>query len=115
MRRTRTRQAEPSVPLSDLLEELERSRVYQCSLRSPIEQLHGFVEADSHIIYIDPRLAILDTLIHELLHRRKPKWGERRVERETRRLVGRMDDATKARWWRAYNRIKRQRRPVDVE
>jgi hypothetical protein len=98
--------------LDDLADELKRGRVYECSLRDPKWHLDGLQDGEN--IYIDPRPAILETLCHELIHRRKPRWGERRVTREARRLVFGMDEATKAKWWRAYSRVKRKSGPVEV-
>lgn len=96
--------------LADLDDELRRGRVYECSLPDPEWQLDGLQDGEN--IYIDPRPAILEILIHELLHRRKPKLSERTVTRTARLLVAKMDEPTKARWWRAYGRIKRKGRPV---
>lgn len=102
-----------SPDLDDLHDELLRGRIYECSLRSDRWQHDGLLDGES--IYVDPRPAILETLIHELLHRRKPRWGERRVGREARLLVVRMDEATKAKWWRLYRRVKRRGPAVDIE
>lgn len=101
------------IDLDDLYDELQRGRVYECSLRATTWQPDGLQDGEN--IYIDPRPAILETLLHELLHRRKPRMGERRVTVTARNLVVRMDEATKARWWRAYQRIKRRGVPVDVD
>jgi hypothetical protein len=89
-----------------------RDPVYECSLRDKRWHLDGL--QDGKAIYIDPRPAVLETLIHELIHRRHPRWGERAVTREARRLLATMDDKTKARWWRAYQRRKRKSCPVDT-
>lgn len=96
-------------------EELKLGNVYECSIRDPEdrEQVHG-VQVGTRV-YVDPRLGTIDTLCHELLHRRFPRWGERRVRLETLRLIKRMTDADKRRWWRAYQRVKRASRPLDVE
>lgn len=99
--------------LDDLWDELQRGKVYECSLRDPRWHLDGF--KDGECVYIDPRPAVLETLLHELTHRRHPRWGERRVTTEARRMVGRMTEQDKARWWRAYQRIKRKGRPVHIE
>jgi hypothetical protein len=99
--------------LDDLEDEIRRGRVYECSLRDPKWHLDGL--QDGETIYIDPRPAILETLLHELLHRRKPRMGERAVTQQARRLVFGMDEATKNKWWRAYQRVKRKGAPVDVE
>src|SRR3990167_7341514 len=99
--------------LDDLWDELQRGRIYECSLRDPKWHLDGLREGEH--VYIAPRLSILETVLHELLHRRKPRWGERRVDREAKRLLGTMDQQQLARWWRAYQRIKRKGCPVEVE
>lgn len=102
-----------SLELDDLWDELGRGKVYECSLRDPKWHLDGLQSGEC--VYIDPRFAILETLIHELMHRRKPRMGERAVTRLARRLVARMDEPTKAKWWRAYSRIKKKGRPIDAE
>ena len=99
--------------LDDLWDELGRGRVYECSLRDPKWHLDGLQDGEN--IYIDPRPAILETLVHELLHRRKPRWGERAVTKQARRIVFGMDETTKRRWWRAYAKVKRRGPAVDVE
>lgn len=99
--------------LDDLYDELQRGKVYECSLRDPKWQLDGFQEGEC--IYIDPRTSILETLVHELIHRRHPRLGERTVTTAARRLLGRMSEADKARWWRAYRRIKRRKQPKAID
>jgi hypothetical protein len=99
--------------LDDLEDEARRRRVYECSLRDPKWHLDGFQCGDA--IYIDPRPAILESYLHELIHRRKPRWGERAVTRMARRLIAGMDEGAMVRWWKSYNRVKRRRRPLDVE
>lgn len=99
--------------LDDLWDEMSRGRIYECSLRAQREQVDGLSSGQD--IFIDPRPAILETLVHELLHRRKPRWSEARVSREARRLAVSMDDATKARWWRQYRRVKKPSPPVIVD
>lgn len=98
--------------LDDLMDELNRGKVYECTLRDPSWRLDGLQHGQA--IYIDPRPAILETLVHELLHRRKPRWSERRVSQEARTLLSKMGDTELALWWRRYNAIKRKGRPVDV-
>lgn len=99
--------------LDGLYEELQRGRIYECSLRNEGRaQFYGLSEGQD--IFIDPRPAVLEFLVHELLHRRHPSLSERAVTLRARRLVVRMDEPTKAKWWRAYNRIKRKARPVEI-
>lgn len=101
------------VLLDELSAELERGRIWECSLRSTDWQLHGL--QDREYIYVDPRPVVIEVLIHELIHRRYPSLSERRVLAESKRLVAHMDESTKAAWWRKYNRVKRKGRPVDVD
>ena len=102
-----------AVTLDDLYDELGRGKVYECSLTSEKWQLDGLQDGEN--IYVDPRPAILETLLHELLHRAKPRLSERTVTNTARALVVRMDERTKALWWRAYQRTKRRGRPVHVD
>ena len=74
--------------------------------------MDGLQEGEN--IYIDPRPATLETLLHELLHRNKPRWGEPRVSRVAHKLITAMTEEQKRRWWRAYGRLKRKRPPVEV-
>lgn len=96
-----------------MFEELQRGKVYECTLRDPKWHLDGFQSGEA--IYIDPRPAVLESLIHELLHRRHRTWGERKVTRTARLLLAKMTDEQKATWWKAYQRIKRKGRPVAVD
>lgn len=100
------------VTLGDLLEELERGRIYECSLRDPNWRLDGLQDGEN--IYIDIRPSVIHTLVHELLHRRKRAWSERRVTREADRLISTMGDADLALWWRRYQRIRKRTRPVEL-
>lgn len=99
--------------LTDLYDELKRGRIYECNLRDPNWVLDGLQDGDT--IYIDPRPAIIETLCHELLHRRFPRWSERRVTREARALLSRMGESELASWWRAYLKVRKKCRPVPVE
>lgn len=98
--------------LTDLYDEMKRGRIYECNLRDPHFVLDGLQDGDN--IYIDPRPAIIETLCHELLHRRFPRWSERRVTKEARSLLSRMGESELASWWRGYQRVKRKGRPVEV-
>ena len=100
------------VTLEDLEHELRKGKVYECSIRSKRSQIEGLQSGDS--CFVDVRPAVLEIVIHELLHRRHPNWTERTVEIKARNLVVKMDEQTKARWWRMWRRIKRKGPPVDL-
>lgn len=99
--------------LEGLFDELHRGRIYECDLRDPRFHLDGLQAGES--VFIDPRTSILETLLHELMHRRHPRMRETAVTREARRLLGSMDERTKRQWWRAYKRVVKKGRPVEVE
>jgi hypothetical protein len=99
--------------LEDLWNNFQEGHVYECNLRSDTLQVDGLQEGKN--IYIDPRPAILETLLHELLHRVKPRWGEKKVAKRAKLLKAQMDETAKRQWWLAYRRIKKVRRPVEVE
>ncbi len=101
-----------ALSLEDLADELARGKVFECALRDTKWHLDGMQSGDR--VYIDPRPAILETLLHELIHRRHPRWAERTVYREARRLVATMNEATMRMWWQRYQRTKRKGRPVDT-
>ena len=94
----------------DLFDELKRGRIYECRLRDPKWILDGLQDGDN--IYIDPRPAILETLIHELIHRRHPRFSEKKVTTEARRLLLKMSEADKATWWRRYIKVRKMGRTV---
>jgi len=99
-----------TVSLDDLFAELKKGRIYECALRDT-EQKHQVQGLQSgKDIWIDPRCAVLEIVVHEVLHRVKPSWKESTVTMRARNFVVDMDEQTKSTWWRAYNRIKIKRR-----
>ena len=99
--------------LEGLWDELHRGRVFECRLRDPKWHLDGLQSGQD--VYIDPRPSILDSLIHELIHRRHPRLGERTVRRMTSKLISGMSEADMLKWWKAYGRIKKKSRTVEYE
>jgi hypothetical protein len=102
--------------LAALWEELKLGRVFEAALKSPKgHHFHGICDYERDHIVIDPATNAVDTLLHELIHRRHPRYGERRVRIETQKLMNAMDDDTKRAWYRKYRRIVKKRRPVEVD
>jgi len=98
--------------LEGLWDELNRGRVWECSLRDPKWHLDGLQSGEN--VYIDPRSSILEILIHELIHRRHPRLGERTVTKAARKLFAGMNEQDKQRWWRRYSALKRKGVPVEI-
>jgi hypothetical protein len=107
--------AEARARLALLAEELKRGRIVEARLVEPGYHVHGLCDRETDAIIIDPAPATVSTLLHELLHRRFPRWGERRVAAEERRLMRYLSD-DEIRWWygQYLRRRRRQRRPVAV-
>jgi hypothetical protein len=80
------------------------------------EKLDIYGLCDGQIVYINPAHVLVETSIHELIHRVRPRWGERRVRSETKRIVKTFKDADVLRWYRQYERVKAvSRKPIDPE
>ncbi len=99
----------PEDRLRELDEELLNGRIVEARLIAEAEHVDGLYEHGSRTIYIDPRTAIVSTLLHELIHRRYPSWSETRVAREERRLISQMTSADVSRWYRKYLKTRSTR------
>lgn len=99
----------------ELRAEFANGKVYQAEIHSDGELVEGLFQPSTGAVYVDPAPNVVDTLLHELLHRRYPRWGERRVSDTARRLVTAMSDDERRWWYRAYRRVAKRRRPVKVE
>lgn len=81
-------------------------------LRSDVkgERLHGLQEGRH--IWVNPTFALVDTIVHELLHRLHPEWSERYVRNRTAYLMTRMTDEEIVAVYDEYERRKRKRKRV---
>jgi hypothetical protein len=67
-------------------------------------------------VRIDPSHDVVDTVIHELLHRLRPKWSERKVRSQTRTFTRHLSDAERDRLYTLIQSVaKVKRRPLVVE
>lgn len=96
--------------LGGIWAELGRGRVEERRLvhTKGREILDGFMNGST--VIVNPMPATLDTLIHELFHRRFPKWSESYVRARTTELMRGMTDAQQLQLWKAYQaQVKRKR------
>ena len=98
---------------AELSREFTRGGISEATIAANGEHVHGLCEGQS--IVINPAPAVVDTLVHELLHRRYPRWGEKRVWKTAERLVYYMDAKDIRRWFRRYQRVKQTRRAMTLE
>lgn len=96
-------------------EEFRKGNIYE----RPIPDTHkdvweAFVNHTTGTIVIDPTQWFTETLIHELLHRRYPRWSEKRVSVTASRVMHGMSREERRSWYRAYQRtVKRSPKPVE--
>jgi len=98
--------------LVEVAAELSKGRIYEATLIDPTHHLEGLCDHDAQAVVINPKVSVVDSLLHELLHRRWPKWSEARVRRETRALMGQLSSHDIDVWYRRYRRAVKKRRPV---
>jgi hypothetical protein len=90
--------------LVELGVEFRKGRIYERPIPDDDSVWDAFVEHVSGEIVIDPVQWLVETLLHELLHRRYPRWGEKRVSDTARRLMQWMPSEERRSWYRAYQR-----------
>lgn len=98
-----------------LEEELAKGRIYEATLITDDgAHLLGICDHSNGAITIDPKVAIVSTLLHELIHRRYPEWPEARVRRAETMALRKLSQKDIQTWYRRYRRAVKKRRPVDA-
>lgn len=101
--------------LRTLEAELAKGRIYEATLVTDDgAHLMGLCDHAKGAITIDPKVAIVSTLLHELIHRLHPAWSEARVRREEINALKQLSQHDISTWYRRYRRAVRKRRPVDA-
>jgi hypothetical protein len=97
--------------------ELRKGLIYEAPIvGSEDHHVEGLCSWETQEITVNPAPNVVDTLIHELLHRRFPRWSENRVRLETWRVMRQMSDADVQAWYRKYRRLaKRKSKPVRLK
>lgn len=105
---------DPALLKVALWAELKNGNVHEADVRDKRFHLDGLCEGGK--VYVNPAPSIVETLIHELCHRRYPKWSEKRVLIESRRVLSKMSETEVRKWYREFSRVAKKRsRPVRVE
>ena len=92
--------------LRTLRAELKKGGIHEAPLRAKGWHVDGLCDHDKGAVYIDPAPQVTETILHEVLHRRFPRWGEKRVDRTAKRLLRSMT-SRQARWWyRQFQQLK---------
>lgn len=102
--------------LEAVTEEMAKGAIYERPIVGSKSHIEGLCNWESGEVSVNPAPSVVDTLIHELLHRRFPRWSEDRVRAETWRVLSSMTPEAVQVLHREYKRIvKRQRRPVSLK
>lgn len=101
--------------IAAVTEEFAKGRIYEATLITDDgAHLMGLCDHGTGAITIDPKVAIVSTLLHELIHRRYPAWSEKRVARAELRALRHLSQKDIQIWYQRYRRAVRKRRPVDA-
>ena len=99
--------------LEAVREEFDKGLIFEGPIVGIKAHVEGLCNWESGKIVVNPAPSVVDTLFHELLHRRFPKWGEERVRVETWRIMNQLSQAEVRSWYRKYQRRKtKKRKPV---
>ena len=95
--------------------EFAKGRIYEATLITDDgAHLMGMCDTDAQTITIDPKVLIVSTLLHELIHRAYPNWSERSVRRAEKKVLAQLSPHDIVTWYRRYKRTVRKRRPIDA-
>ncbi len=73
-----------------------------------IEDKNNFIEGelDGKVITVNPVHALVDTIIHEVMHKLHPLWSEKSVRNRTTWLIRRLSDSEQIQIYREYMKRK---------
>ena len=97
-----------------LAEEFAKGRIYEATLVTDDAHLEGLCDKTTGVITLDTKVTIVSALLHELIHRKYPKWSERRVRKAEIEAMGQLTQKDVQTWYQRYRRAVRKRRPVDA-
>jgi hypothetical protein len=101
--------------IAELADELTKGRIYEATLITDDgAHLEGIFDPNNGAVVIDPKVAIVSVLLHELIHRRNPDWCEARVRRTEKQALSQLSQHDIQIWYRRYKRVVRKRRPQDA-
>ena len=95
--------------------EIGAGRITEAFIKDGRMLTDGYYNGNGHIT-VNPQHQIVDTVIHECLHRAFPKWTESYVRRTTTYLRRRMSDEEVQAMYSEYKkRAKTRKTPMVIE
>lgn len=104
----RTRRDRPALLVRVLLE-IGKGRIEERWIADKDCFIHG--ECDGRTVTINPAIDVVDTLLHEALHRLEPEWSESYVRNRVTWLMRRMTDAQLQTLHEEYRKLAVRRKP----
>lgn len=96
--------------------ELKRGEdIYEADIRAKEGPVYGVCQEDVTVV-INPVPSIVDSVVHEILHRIHPRMSEKNVCNLATKISRNMSGAEQARWVKKYRAVVRRRRvPVRLD
>ena len=60
--------------LAAITVEFSKGRIFEAPIVGSKDHVEGLCNWESGEVTVNPSVSVVDTLVHELLHRRFPKW-----------------------------------------
>ncbi len=101
-----------------LREQMHVAPITEAFITAKDAHIEGFCDGGSKHVTINPQPPIVLAILHELLHRMKPRWSERRVDRESQAVLCCMNDREIRAFYRLYQERKYARKStlnIDAE
>lgn len=99
--------------IAEITQELSKGQIFEAPVVGAAKSHYeGLCNWETGAITVNPSVSVVDTLIHELIHRRYPRWSEIRVRRETWRIMRQLSPEDVSAWYKKYKRLARKRRMV---
>lgn len=99
-----------AVPHDELLKtlraEFRKGGIHEASIRAKGWHVDGLCDHDKGAVYVNPAPSVVETVLHEVLHRRYPRWGEKRVDATAKKLLRSMNSRQVQWWYRQFQRRK---------
>ena len=92
--------------MKTLRAEFRKGGIHEAPLKAKGWHLDGLCDHEKGAVYVDPAPSVTEALLHEVLHRRFPRWGEARVDATARRLLRSMNSRQVQWWYRQFQHLK---------
>lgn len=97
----------PHAELLQILKvEFRKGGIHEAPLTAKGWHLDGMCDWEKGAVYVDPAPSVTEALLHEVLHRRYPRWGEKRVNTTARSLLRSMTSQQVRWWYRQFQKSK---------